>query len=273
MRCNSPIQIIHALSGYPIEVRCGQCLPCRIRKQKVWAFRNLLEFHQHSHSAFVTLTYRDGERPENIDYSHFSKFLKRLRKKHTGTRIRYFACGEYGTKSGHAHFHALIYGIPFQERGLCHIAQWPCGFAYIGTVTPQSINYTARYLLKGGPRGDEFLTGMSLKPGIGENGLLMLGHSMALHKMPWNKNTPSLQHGDGYYPLDSYCRNKIAEGVREAGGLVQHDYTPLQSGLHAHQAFKLELLTGDPVARATQVRRSFALWSERQRMENSREQI
>lgn len=273
MKCIQPIQLIHPQSGYPIEVRCGQCLQCRIRKQKVWAFRCQLEYLQHSESVFLTLTYSEETCPENLDYRDFWTFCRRLRRRPGAEKMRFFCCGEYGTKSGRPHWHALIFNATFPEKGLCRIEQWPQGFAYIGQVTPASINYTARYVLKGGPRGDEALFGSSRKPGIGVDGLLQIGQRLAEHGMPFDKGTPSLASGKTYYPLDNYCREKIAEGVRKAGGLVSHDYSPMQSGLRAATALRLEQLGGDPVLRAKQSERSFLQWSERQRMELSREKI
>ena len=69
--------------------------------------------------------------------------------------IRYLGCGEYGHKTGRFHFHGLLFD------GLTHLSQtcltklWPHGFVYIGTVTPASIRYTARYTLKFETKGKE----------------------------------------------------------------------------------------------------------------------
>lgn len=273
MECIHPIQVLHPQSGYPVDVRCGQCLQCRIRKQKVWAFRCQMESLQHCESAFLTLTYADETCPENLCYKDFSNFMKRLRKSLGAQRIRFFACGEYGTKTGRPHWHALIFGHLPEKLGLCRIEQWPQGFAYIGQATRASINYTARYLLKGGPRGDDYLFGSSRKPGIGYASLKQIGRDLAKHKMAWDMNTPSLKSGDGYFPLDAFCRSAIADGVKEAGGLVKHDDSPMQSGLRAAAALRLEQLGGDPILRAQRVKNSFCYWSERQRIEYSHEKI
>lgn len=233
-----------------------------------------MESLDHSENAFVTLTYRDDVCPETLNYKDFSNFLKRLRKSLTGKKIRFFACGEYGTKSGRAHWHALIFGHQFPELGLCRIAQWPQGFAYIGQVTPESINYTARYVLKGGPRGDECLFGSSRKPGVGFDSLRQLGRNIAQHNMSFDADTRHLMIGGKYFPLDKFCREAIASGVSEAGGVVQHaNKSPTATGLAAASSLRLEQLLGDPVARSANVQRSFRNWSARQTTELSREKI
>jgi hypothetical protein len=156
----------------------------------------------HSDNAFVTLTYNDANLPSDkgLHHEHFQKFFKRLRKKYSHLKLRFYMCGEYGDLNARPHFHACIFGLSFDDRVLWSKSGgnrlytsptldqlWPYGFASIGDVTFESAAYTARYILKkitGQPAFDHYNsidpdTGeittrkpeynkMSLKPGIGK---------------------------------------------------------------------------------------------------------
>ena len=87
--------------------------------------------------------------------------MKRLRKKY-GKGIRFFHCGEYGEQNYRPHYHALIFGLDFDDKELYKISPtgeryytskslselWPYGFAVIGNVTFESAAYVARYVMK-----------------------------------------------------------------------------------------------------------------------------
>lgn len=152
----------------------------------------------HDENWFLTLTYSDDELPVNRELPslcppHLQKFFKRLRK--AAFSHRYFACGEYGDRTGRPHYHAVMFGLSipdlvkftrrnghdlFKSETLTRI--WGHGDVVVGAVTPESIAYTARYCLKkleGRPldwyvdRGQypEFVR-MSRCPGIGRDWFL-----------------------------------------------------------------------------------------------------
>ena len=88
--------------------------------------------------------------------------MKRLRK-NTGQKIRYFQCGEYGSRRGRSHFHALLFGIDFHEdRTQLHtdegtiLYQSPTldrawqnqGYAYVGPLNFATASYVAGYAAK-----------------------------------------------------------------------------------------------------------------------------
>ncbi len=191
-----------SLAGKPMEVACGQCLNCRINKSKEWAARIVHESQMHQENTFVTLTYDEKNLPSDgsLNKEHFQKFMKRLRKRHEETTIRYFHCGEYGEGLQRPHYHACIFGIDFNDRVAFSASNdvttyvseelteiWGKGFTTCGDLNYQTAAYTARYIMKkvNGARAHdhytklnlatgelyqiqpEYIT-MSLKPGIGK---------------------------------------------------------------------------------------------------------
>lgn len=158
-------------SDRPLEVRCGQCIGCRIDKSREWALRCVHEAQLHARNSFVTLTYRPevtwhkGVRyglPEDgsLDVRHWQLFAKRVRKE-IGP-FRYLHCGEYGDANFRPHYHACLFGLDFRDdrvlwrdqRGIRTYtspsleALWGHGFCTIGELTWQSAAYVARYTLK-----------------------------------------------------------------------------------------------------------------------------
>lgn len=121
------------------------------------------EAKTHPINAFITLTYNDENLPRDgsLVKKHFQDFMKRLRK-NTGVKLRYFVCGEYGEQTFRPHYHAIIFGYDWPDkrqyatnkRGDIRYtsknlnAQWGLGNCEIGSVTPDSCGYVARYVMK-----------------------------------------------------------------------------------------------------------------------------
>lgn len=195
---NSPFPLAKGFN-----IKCGQCIGCRLDYSRQWAVRCVHEAQMHERNCFITLTFNPEAleartRPWSLDVRDFQLFMKRLRKKH-GKRIRFFHCGEYGDKNQRPHYHALLFGFDFPDKKLwstregvnLYISEslqelWPHGFSTIGDVTFQSAAYCSRYIMKkikgeGAERHYEVMdeeTGevfnrdpeyctMSRKPGIG----------------------------------------------------------------------------------------------------------
>jgi len=97
-------------SGF-IHIRCGMCNGCKADHARDWAIRCYHESQMHHVSCFVTLTYDEEHLPAcgSLDKRDLQQFWKALRKK-LNVPIRYFAAGEYGTKKGRPHYHAIIFG-------------------------------------------------------------------------------------------------------------------------------------------------------------------
>lgn len=122
------------------------------------------ESQSHEFNSFLTLTYDDKHLPAygSLVPDHFTKFMKRFRKR-SGTKTRYYMCGEYGEKFSRPHYHAVIFGYNWPDKKLWKIDPqtkeplytsefcsdlWPKGFHAIGSVTFESAAYVARYILK-----------------------------------------------------------------------------------------------------------------------------
>lgn len=162
-------------------VPCGQCIGCRLDYAKQWAERCSLEAAMYEENMFLTLTYNDENLPLNCSKKDFQLFIKRLRNHFSDREIRFFGCGERGSLSGRPHYHIIIFNAKFNDlKYLKHSGEnnlytsptleklWPYGFSTIGEADYNSINYTARYVMKKikGKQSDEFLL-MSRRPGIG----------------------------------------------------------------------------------------------------------
>lgn len=146
---------------------CGKCLFCRAQRRMEWATRLYLESQLWSKACFVTLTYRDEDLPEDksLHKDEFQRFMKRLRwymsqdSRYKGKKIKYFACGEYGSQlnTGRPHFHAIILGLDFpdntysirpDEDASLLLDAWDKGFIYVEPVNFDRCKYLMKYLFK-----------------------------------------------------------------------------------------------------------------------------
>lgn len=212
-----------------LEFGCGQCLPCRINRRRIWVSRILLEFLTSPGSAFVTLTYSDGSLPEPpyVARSVLQGYLKRLRKHLEPVKIRYFGVGEYGENYGRPHYHLCVFGFAgcgrYGQGFACHCtcefkAAWSDGFVAVGSVTPASARYVAGYVLeKSGDRAAVFAS-MSRRGGIGlaalsafAEGLVTDGGARALTNL---RDVPGEFRVDGKkHRIGRYLRGKLREAV------------------------------------------------------------
>lgn len=137
---------------YPVSVPCGKCLACLSTKRSDWAFR-LEQEHKYSTSAyFITLTYDQKHYPSDgsLDKKHVQDFMKRLRKKDVN-KLRYYLVGEYGTISGRAHYHMLLFNVSsseFVRQAWCDYKGNAIGIVHIGNVTGASVAYVLKYLVQ-----------------------------------------------------------------------------------------------------------------------------
>lgn len=120
------------------QLPCGKCVGCRLAYSRQWADRIMLEsmLYPEESSFFLTLTYDDEHIPlpeRRIDKqtgevfyyyplvkSDLQKFLKLVRIKWKrlygqDLNLRYFACGEFGDKTGRPHFHLCVMNLPLKD--------------------------------------------------------------------------------------------------------------------------------------------------------------
>jgi len=199
-------------------VPCGRCIGCRLDYAGMWAMRCVKEASLHEENTFLTLTYDedscpyssipdpDGVVKPTLKPSHLRDFWKRLRKEIGNERFRYYACGEYGERRGRPHYHAIVFGIDFEDKVLEDTnpatgdkyygsmlldSVWGHGHCIIGDVSYESSSYVARYLIdkKTGNQAlyydekgiePEFCR-MSRRPGIGADWFLRFKSDISAH--------------------------------------------------------------------------------------------
>lgn len=227
---------------------CGQCLPCRLNRRRLWTHRLLLESFAHTFTSFVTLTYSDESLPENATLvpGDVQKWLKRLRKL---KKVRYYLVGEYGEKSHRPHYHVALFGHPGclhyplaeqkAERRKCLCPPcvtiretWDKGHTDNNHLTLDSAQYVCGYVTKSmthkeekcGPRckhpplngrHPEFAR-QSLRPGIGalvtDQLVEFICSEDGANDLINTGDVPSvLRHGKKILPLGRYLRRKLRE--------------------------------------------------------------
>lgn len=153
-----------------LNVKCGQCIGCRLDYSRQWAVRCMHEASLYQRNCFITLTYDDAHLPRfsSLDYPEFQRFIKRLRFRFPTVKIRYYAAGEYGELSGRPHYHALLFNHDFDDKEPFTVRNghvlsvsrqladlWidtetglSLGFTSVGALTFESAAYVARYVTK-----------------------------------------------------------------------------------------------------------------------------
>ncbi len=213
---------------------CGQCMPCRINKRREWVTRIELEAATHRENLMVTLTYNDESYPidGNLNPRHLALFLKRLRKRLEPYRFRFFGVGEYGTRSGRAHYHLVLFGLGDSAAPFV-VQSWPFGFVQCGPLLAGGANYVAGYVTKKltragarglGDRHPEFVR-MSL--GIGKPAVQELARALSdqvgRDYLSREGDVPSsLRIGPKLKPIGRYLRQKL----RDELGVVKDPYKP-----------------------------------------------
>lgn len=169
-----------------LNVKCGKCVECLKSQSKEWAFRLALESKNHSSSIFLTLTYNKENLPKDGELCKrdVQLFLKRLRSKISPLKIRFFCCGEYGSRGNRPHYHLCIFGFApddsikkFTRDGVDYFTSsflekiWQKGFILFSMdITPKNAIYCAKYMQKLNSIKNKVVKPyicMSNRPGIG----------------------------------------------------------------------------------------------------------
>lgn len=169
MQCLTPRYI----AKQDMVVPCGSCSFCAATRRSDWATRLHYESLLHLDKKFITLTYANPHLHWDHGYPQLhkadvQKYLKRLRK--TGAKVRYYAVGEYGSRTQRPHYHLLVFG---SVSDMVLRESWPLGQVHIGTVTQASVNYCLGYMVNKPSmhlhRRVPCFSLMSRKPGLGAN--------------------------------------------------------------------------------------------------------
>lgn len=155
-KCITPFYVQDKFTGNYIPVPCSKCPPCMKRRTSGWSYRLVKEGERSKSALFVTLTYDTNYVPitekgfMNLDKTDVQKFFKRLRKL-SNEKLKYYVCGEYGTKKMRPHYHIILFNA---DKYMVHKA-WmlnnkSLGSIYIGQVNEASIGYTLKYMTKKG---------------------------------------------------------------------------------------------------------------------------
>ena len=226
MLCPKPITL--TLRGQPVP--CGQCIACRINRQRFWTGRILLEWYTWPDSWFVTLTYEDENVP--LVYDHEADgcravqltldpddtrlWLDRFRKRFGP--VRFFLVGEYGDRTNRPHYHVVIFNQPrttIQERVE---STWTAGFVTVSEMNEARARYVARYTVKKlgktnpqlGLRYPEYAR-MSRRPPLGAMGLKWISASLTTRRgaefLAQKGDVPTeFRLEGGRYPIGRYWR-------------------------------------------------------------------
>lgn len=137
-----------------LDLPCGRCIGCRVRRSEEWATRCVHEAQMHKFNSFVTLTYDDDHYTPSLEKRDLQLFIKRLRKARGA--VRYFAAGEYGDKDKRPHWHALLFGVHFRNDGMVTKDAyrsadleklWTSGYSSVGEVNRTTASYVAKYVI------------------------------------------------------------------------------------------------------------------------------
>lgn len=202
-----------------IEIPCGMCIGCRMRRAEDWSLRVMHEASLWDENCFVTLAYGRDKLPANGSLCHedFQKFMKRLRKQ---ANVRFYMCGEYGPLNGRPHYHACLFNVNFWDRvpagksksgavfySSAALSQlWTHGIVSVQDLTPETASYCARYIMKkqlgeDAKRAYDYVdedgvlcqrrpeySAMSLKPGIGAGWFQKFGSDVFPHDIAVDAN-------------------------------------------------------------------------------------
>lgn len=139
-------------------VPCGRCPNCITRRVNGWTFRIGQELRRATSVHWLRLSYDDNHllRSPNgfptLSKQDVQLWLKRIRKQ-TGIKgIKYYLCGEYGSRFKRPHYHVILMNCPLQDAIDC----WADRTGMFGEVyvdprplTDDAIAYTVMYMSKG----------------------------------------------------------------------------------------------------------------------------
>lgn len=234
--------------------QCGQCPVCKARRVSDWVFRLLKEDQVSVGNYFITLTYDSKNVPITkklkftLEKEAWQNFMKRLRKKQP-EKIKYYAVGEYGSKTERPHYHGILFNVK-EERFIFEAwinpeTKEPFGDVHIGQVNGATIAYTAKYIDK--PikipvdQNDDRLKPFSLmSKGLGSSYVEV---AKQFHQEDYLKNM-HYKAGDASKLLPRYIRTKIftdeqrEEQKQQIINSIDNEYMRLEAAYYHSPHFK-----------------------------------
>ena len=124
----------------------------------------MCEMEASSSARFITLTYDDENLPRSFnglptlksrDFQHFMMRLRthintHIKNKKDRPKIKYYACGEYGSHTERPHYHAIVFNLPDYMLDNSSVIQdiWSNGHISSYPVKPGAIFYVVKYMMK-----------------------------------------------------------------------------------------------------------------------------
>ena len=177
----------------------------------MWVFRLKQEQKVSSSSYFLTLTYNEQNLPHTpcgrptLYRRDHQLFMKRLRKREKGAKIKYYAVGEYGSSTERPHYHSIIFNVQNVEN---IYKSWEMGHVRIDECNGATMAYVAKYVNKqtkfkdrNDPRTPEF---SNMSRGLGLSYLTpQMKKYMKSHLNPWLTLEDGLK-----MPIPRYYKDK-----------------------------------------------------------------
>lgn len=211
-------------------VPCGRCLLCYASRRQQWFLRLKEEYKNACASYFVTLTYDDDSVVDEVTRKTIKLFHKRLRK--LCLKYRHYTVGEYGSVSGRAHYHSLLFfpvNCSHSDLIIALEKAWTCGHVRASVCTDARINYTCKYVLKVGDKKGV----MTCSQGIGKSFLTPAREAYYAGR----KVDSYIAPGGSVRKLPRYYVNKI---FVDRGLGYDHVFTPEYDCPDDYHAYKKE---------------------------------
>ena len=223
----------------PLELGCGQCIPCRLRWSRSWAARADAEARVTVLPCYtVTLTYDEEHLPwgggsrSTLCLRDVQTFHKRVR--FAVGPFRHLTAGEYGDRTQRAHYHSVMFGValpdvkPWKEsrsglrmfRSSMLEKLWGHGLVSLQPFSLDGAEYVAKYVLKAvkGQAADAAYSDreapffiMSRRPGLG-------AEAYEKFKEEWSLTGEmgiSTRKGSEVIPLPAFYMARIREDFPE----------------------------------------------------------
>lgn len=200
--CLSPLTIFNDCQDRYINVPCGHCYNCQMRKRAEWDLRLYVTSLYSKAAAFVTYTYEDDYLCVAHSYREFQLRHKRMRN--DGLKFSFYHISEFGERFGRPHNHELIFFHDEIDPRIIY-RYFDYGLMDVGSITSASIHYVTKWHVHPKYRSGESLEchGFSrMSKGLGAELLV---------NMDVDNFRPTYKLPNGsILPISRYYRKKLA---------------------------------------------------------------